>query len=69
MIHFLVYRKRIIIFASKTLIMKNKKVRERVDYDAMFGEEMIKRIAKMGFKLKSYCDVGNGRVRLNFTKE
>ena len=48
---------------------KNKKVNERVDYDAMYGEEMIKRIAKMGFKLKSYGDVGNGRIRLNFIKE
>lgn len=48
---------------------KNKKVNERVDYDAMFGEEMIKRITKMGFKFESYCDVGNGRMRLNFTKE
>ena len=47
----------------------NKKVKEDVDYDAMFGEEMIKRITKMGFKLKSYGDVGNGRIRLNFTKE
>ena len=48
---------------------EKQKVRERVDYDAMFGEEMIKRIAKMGFKLKSYGDVGNGRISLNFTKE
>ena len=48
---------------------KNKKDKERVDYDAMFGEEMIKRITKMGFKLESYGDVGNGRVRLNFTKK
>ena len=48
---------------------KNKKDKERVDYDAMFGEEMIKCITKMGFKLKSYCEVENGRVRLNFTKE
>ena len=49
---------------------KNKKVKEDVDYDAMFGEEMIKRITKkMGFKFESYCDVGNGRMRLNFTKE
>ena len=48
---------------------KNKKDKERVDYDAMFGEEMIKRITKMGFKFESYCDVENGRVRMNFTKE
>ena len=48
---------------------EKQKVKERVDYDAMFGEEMIKRITKMGFKLKSYSDGGNGRVRLNFTKE
>lgn len=48
---------------------KNKKVKERVDYDAMFGEDMIKRLTKMGFKLKSYCDGGNGRIGLNFTKE
>ena len=48
---------------------KNKKVNERVDYDAMYGEEMIKRITKMGCKLESYGDVGNGRVRLNFTKK
>ena len=48
---------------------KKKKVKEHVDYDAMFGEEMIKCITKMGFKLKSYCDVENGRIRLNFTKE
>ena len=48
---------------------KNKKVKEQVDYDAMFGEEMIKRISEMVFKLESYCDVGNGRMRLNFTKE
>lgn len=48
---------------------KNKKVKEDVDYDAMFGEEMIKRIVKMGFKFESCCDGGNGRVRLNFTKE
>ena len=27
---------------------KNKKVKERVDYDAMFSEEMIKRILKWG---------------------
>ena len=47
---------------------KKKKVKERVDYDAMYGEEMIKRIAKMGYKFESYCDVGNGRARLNFTK-
>ena len=56
---------------GKTCIMKKKKkkVKEQVDYDAMFGEEMIKRISEMGFKLESYCDVGNGRIRLNFTKE
>ena len=48
---------------------KNKKDKEQVDYDAMFGEEMIKRISEMGFKLESYCDVGNGRMRWNFTKE
>ena len=48
---------------------KNKKDKEHVDYDAMFGEEMIKRITKMGFKFESYCDVGNGRMRLKFTKE
>ena len=48
---------------------EKQKVKERVDYDAMFGEEMIKRITKMGFKFESYCDVGNGRMWLNFTKE
>ena len=48
---------------------KNKKVKEHVDYDAMFSEEMIKRISKMGFKLESYGEAGNGKVRLNFTKE
>ena len=48
---------------------KKKKYKERFDYDAIFGEEMIKRITKMGFKLVSYGDVGNGRVRLNFTKK
>ena len=40
---------------------KNIKDKEHVDYDAMFGEEMIKRIAKMCFKLESYCEVGNGK--------
>ena len=48
---------------------KKKKVKEQVDYDAMFGEEMIKRIAKMGFKLESYGDAGNGKIGLNFKKE
>ena len=48
---------------------KNKKVKERVDYDAMFSEEMIKRITKMGFKLKSYCEVENGNISMNFIKE
>ena len=35
----------------------------------MYCEEMMRRLAKKGFKLESYGDVGNGRVRLNFTKE
>lgn len=48
---------------------KNKKVKECVDYDAMFSEEMIKHLAEMGFKLKSYCDVGNGNISMNFIKE
>ena len=48
---------------------KKNKVKENVDYDAMYCEEMIKRLAKMGFKLESYGDAGNEKVRLNFTKE
>ena len=48
---------------------KKNKVKENVDYDAMYCEEMIKRLAKKGFKLESYGDAGNGKIRLNFTKE
>ena len=48
---------------------KKNKDKENVDYDAMYCEEMIKHLSKMGFKLESYGDVGNGRVRLNFTRE
>ena len=42
--------------------------KENIDYDAMYCEEMMRRLAKKGFKLESYGDSGNGRVRLNFTK-
>lgn len=48
---------------------KKNKVKENIDYDAMYCKEMIKHLSKMGFKLESYGDVGNGRVRLNFTRE
>ena len=48
---------------------KKNKVKENVDYDAMYCEEMIKHLSKMGFKLESYGDAGNGKIRLNFTKE
>ena len=49
--------------------MKKKKVKENVDYDVMYCEEMMRCLAKKGFKLESYGDAGNGKVRLNFTKE
>lgn len=48
---------------------KKNKVKENVNYDVMYREEMIKRLAKKGFKLESYGYAENGRVRLNFTKE
>ena len=48
---------------------KKNKVKENVDYDAMYCEDMIKRLSKMGFKLESYGDAGKGKIGLNFTKE
>lgn len=48
---------------------KKNKVKENIDYDAMYCKEMIKHLSKMGFKLESYGDAGNGKIRLNFTKE
>lgn len=48
---------------------KKNKVKENIDYDAMYCKEMIKCLAKKCFKLESYGDAGNGKIRLNFTKE
>ena len=48
---------------------KKNKVKENVNYDVMYCKEMIRRLAKMGFKLESYGDAGNGKIALNFTKE
>ena len=48
---------------------KKNKVKENVDYDAMYCEEMIKRLSKKGFELESYGNDRNGKIRLNFTKE
>ena len=48
---------------------KKNKVKENIDYDAMYCEEMMRRLAKKGFKLESYGDAGNGKIGLNFTKE
>ena len=32
------------------------------DYDVMYCEEMMRRLAKKSFKLESYGDVGNGKI-------
>ena len=48
---------------------KKNKVKENVNYDVMYREEMIRRLVKNGFKLESYGDAGNGKIRLNFTRE